>query len=87
MPKEQRLKLNSKATPYIFVGYGDAEFGYKLWDLEKKKMIRSRDVIFHKNENSADLEKIEKTKDTVVGVLDFTPTSSSSNRATNREEV
>ena len=29
VPKEQRLKLDSKATPCIFVGYGDAEFGYK----------------------------------------------------------
>ena len=30
MPKEQRLKLDNKSTPCIFVGYGDAEFGYKL---------------------------------------------------------
>uniref|UniRef100_A0A2N9EW40 Integrase catalytic domain-containing protein n=1 Tax=Fagus sylvatica TaxID=28930 RepID=A0A2N9EW40_FAGSY len=41
VPKEQRLKLDDKATPCIFVGYGDAEFGYKLWDPKKKKMIRS----------------------------------------------
>ena len=39
--KEQRLKLDSKSTPCIFVGYGDAKFGYKLWDLKEKKMIRS----------------------------------------------
>ena len=30
VPKEQRLTLDSKAIPCIFVGYGDAEFGYKL---------------------------------------------------------
>jgi transposase InsO family protein len=41
VPKEQRLKLDDKATPCIFVGYEDAEFGYKLWDPKKKKMIRS----------------------------------------------
>ena len=41
VPKEQRLKFDSKATPCIFFGYGDAEFGYKLRDPEKKKMIRS----------------------------------------------
>ena len=81
------MKLDSKATPCIFVGYGDAEFGYKLWDPKKKKMIRSRDVIFHKNENLADLEKTEKTKDAIVGILDLTPTSSSSNHATNREKI
>ena len=59
--KEQRLKLDSKAIPCIFVGYGYAKFGYKLWDPEKKKMIKSRDVVFHENENLVDLEKTEKT--------------------------
>jgi len=33
------------------------------------------------------LRKLKKTKDVVVGVPNLTPTSSSSNRATNREEV
>jgi hypothetical protein len=28
--------LDDKATPCIFVGYEDAEFGYKLWDPKKK---------------------------------------------------
>ena len=87
VPKEQRLKLDSKAIPCIFVGYGDVEFGYKLWDPEKKKMIKSRDVVFHENGNLVDLEKTEKTKDVIVGVSDLTPTSSSSNHAINREEV
>ena len=30
--KEQRSKLDDKATPCIFIGYGDEEFNYKLWD-------------------------------------------------------
>ena len=50
-------------------------------------MIRSRDVVFHENENLADFEKTEKPKATVEGVLNLTPTSSSSDNATNREEV
>ena len=50
-------------------------------------MIRSRDVVFHENENLADFEKIEKPKITIGGVPDLTLTSSSSNNATNREEV
>ena len=81
------MKLDSKATPCIFVGYGNAEFGYKLCDLEKKKMIKSQDVIFHEDENLANFEKTKKTKDAIVGVPDLTPTSSSSNHAINREEV
>ena len=32
VPKGQRLKLDDKATPCIFIGYGDKEFGYRLRD-------------------------------------------------------
>ena len=28
--KEQRLKLDDKATPCIFIEYGDEKFGYRL---------------------------------------------------------
>jgi hypothetical protein len=41
-------------------------------------MIRSRDVVFHENENIKDFEKFEKSKSTVEGVSDLTPTSLSS---------
>ena len=50
-------------------------------------MIRSRDIVFHENENLANFEKIEKPKTTVEGVPDLTPPSSSLDNATNREEV
>ena len=87
MPKEQRSKLDSKSTPCIFVGYGEAKFGYKLWDLKEKKMIKSRDLVFHENENLVDFEKTEKPNAIVEGVHDLTPTSSSLDNARNREEV
>ena len=80
--KDQSLIANP-----LLVYYGDAEFGYKLWDPEEKKMIKSRDVVFHQNENLANFEKTEKPKATVEGVLDLTPTSSSLDKATKREEV
>ena len=32
---------------YTLVGYGEDEFGYKLWDDQNCKMIRSRDVVFN----------------------------------------
>ena len=35
----------------IFLGYADGEFGYRLWDPIKNKIIRSRDVIFNELEN------------------------------------
>jgi hypothetical protein len=87
VPKEQRLKLDDKATPCIFVEYGDAKFGYKLWDLKKKKMIRSQDEVFHENENIKDFEKSEKSKSTVEGVSNLTPISSSLDIATDIEEM
>ena len=49
IPKEQRTKLDDKATPCIFIGYGDEEFDYRLWDSEKQKLVRSRDVVFHEH--------------------------------------
>ncbi|CAH9070529.1 unnamed protein product [Cuscuta europaea] len=48
--KELRQKLDLKSNPCIFIGYGDEEFEYRLWDPEVKKVIRSRDVVFHENE-------------------------------------
>ena len=44
--KDQRGKLDPKTRPYIFLGYDDDEFGYRLWDIANKKVIRSRDIVF-----------------------------------------
>ena len=33
IPKYERSKLDVKAKPCIFLGYGHEEFGYRLWDL------------------------------------------------------
>lgn len=48
--KELRQKLDFKASTCIFLGYGDQEFGYRLWDPKMKKVIRSRDVVFNENQ-------------------------------------
>jgi hypothetical protein len=45
--KENRTKLESKSKKCTFIGYGVNDFGYRLWDYENKKIIRSRDVIFN----------------------------------------
>ena len=50
-------------------------------------MIRSRDVVFHENENLVDHEKNEKKNDAIVGVLDLTPTFFCSYHTIKREEV
>ena len=60
VPKEQRTKLDDKAIPCIFIGYGDEEFSYKFWDPEMRKVIRSRDVVFHENQAMKDSNKEEQ---------------------------
>ena len=55
--KELRQKLDARTTPCIFIGYGDEEFGYRLWDPKAKKVIRSRDVVFHENQTIKDIEE------------------------------
>lgn len=49
VPDELRTKTDwtSKSTPHcIFIGYSETENLFKLWDVEKRCVIRKRDVIF-----------------------------------------
>jgi len=45
--KRNRNKLQSRANPCIFIGYPFTQKAYKLYDLKEKKVIVSRDVVFH----------------------------------------
>ena len=47
-------QLDQKSRPCIFLGYGDDEFGYRLWNLAEKKVIRSRDIVFMEEMTIAD---------------------------------
>ena len=60
IPKDERSKLDVKAKPCIFLGYGHEEFGYMLWDPMSKKIFRSRDIVFLKGQLVDDGDKIEK---------------------------
>ena len=55
--KELRKKLDARTTPCIFIGYGDEEFGYRLWDPKQKTVIRSRDIVFHERQTIEDIKK------------------------------
>lgn len=44
-----RNKLDPKSKKCTLIGYGEDEFGYRIWDDENKKVIRSRDVIFNES--------------------------------------
>jgi hypothetical protein len=64
--KELRQKLDLRSTPCIFIGYGDQEFGYRLYDPEMKKVIRSRDVVFHENQFYESAPSVSKQQSSPV---------------------
>jgi hypothetical protein len=46
VPKENMSKLDKKDEKCVFIGYKDGLKGYKIWNLETKKVVYSRDVVF-----------------------------------------
>ncbi|WVY97098.1 hypothetical protein V8G54_029249 [Vigna mungo] len=74
-----RNKLDPKSKKCIFIGYGEDEFGYRLWDNENQKMIRSRDVIFnekvmYKDKNNTCNNNSEQSRPVYVEMDDFPET-------------
>ena len=68
VPDSQRRRLDAKAHRAIFVGYPPGVKGYKLYDLEKKKFIVSRNVqFFEENFDHSD----EKVKSDDAGQADL----------------
>ena len=63
--KYERSKLDVKAKPCIFLGYGHEEFGYRLWDPLSRKIVRSRDVVFLEDQLVNDGDKVEKASSSV----------------------
>ncbi|KAE8692624.1 Retrovirus-related Pol polyprotein from transposon TNT 1-94 [Hibiscus syriacus] len=57
----ERSKLDAKSNKCAFVGYGGDEFGYRFWDYENRKIIRSRDVIFNENVMYKDRSTVESS--------------------------
>ena len=56
---DARSKLDTKSKIYFFIGYDDEKFGYRFWDEQNRKIIRSRNVIFNE-------QVIYKDRSTVV---------------------
>ncbi|PKI76595.1 hypothetical protein CRG98_002904 [Punica granatum] len=62
IPRYERSKLDAKAKQCIFLGYTHEEFGYRFWDPDSKKIIRSRNVVFFEDQTIENLQKLEKAR-------------------------
>jgi len=62
IPKEKRLKLDEKARKCIFLGYSNCSKGFRLYDMEKKKVFIERNVIFDENKICQKQETTENNK-------------------------
>jgi len=60
--RDERSKLDAKIRQCIFIGYGEDGFGYRFYDPIEKKLVRSRDVQFMKDQTIEDIDKVEKTR-------------------------
>ena len=67
--KDERKKLNLKAKQCIFLGYGEATKGYRLYNPDKRRVFYSRDVVF--NENSLGAKKEQSSRNTSQLLIDF----------------
>ncbi|RVW25166.1 hypothetical protein CK203_112506 [Vitis vinifera] len=54
------------------------EFGYRLWDPTTKKIIRSKDVVFFKDQTIEDLDQVKKPKPFSEEQVDLGPVSPNS---------
>ena len=70
--KDQRGKLDPKSRLCLFLGYDEDEFGYRLWDLIYKKVIRSQDIVIMEEKTIADWE-MEKTRSTSKSIENRPP--------------
>ena len=59
--KDRQENLNPKTRPCILLGYGDNEFGCRLWNLAEKKVVQSTDAVFMEENTIVDWESEKKT--------------------------
>jgi hypothetical protein len=85
IPKDERSKLDSKTKECIFLGYGNGEFGYRLWDPIEKKLVRSRDVVFFEKETIENVQNLDKAKTSSRNYVDLTPISKINQNTQNTE--
>ncbi|RDY02473.1 hypothetical protein CR513_14061, partial [Mucuna pruriens] len=59
--KDERSKLDMKTRHCIFIGYGQDEYGYRLYVPIVNKLVKSRDVQFMEDQTIEDIDKVKNT--------------------------
>ena len=67
VPKVERHKLDHKSRRCVMLGYSDNHKGYRLYDIEHKRVIHSRDVLF----NEMIMPGIQLEEDTPVKCVEL----------------
>ena len=62
IPRDERQKLDTKSIKCVFLGYDTDTKGFRLYDICKKKVFISRDVVFNELENSASQKEYQNNK-------------------------
>ena len=56
VPRKKVKKLDARAREATMMGYSSQSKGYKLWDIESKKFVVSRDVTFKEEDKDIHIE-------------------------------
>ena len=69
MPDERRDKLDVKGTKCLFLDYCEGTKAYRLMCLQTKNIIKSRDVVFMKNDTIIFLQSMTHKHITIGAIL------------------
>ncbi|KAL6332552.1 hypothetical protein AAG906_008972 [Vitis piasezkii] len=73
VPSVKREKLDERAEKGVFVGYAAESKGYRIYSLNRMKIVISRDVHFDENSYwNWDLKKVHKCDQTTPSILEPT---------------
>ncbi|KAK3730444.1 hypothetical protein QZH41_012646, partial [Actinostola sp. cb2023] len=85
IPKDERKKLDPKARKCVFLGYGTDTKAYRLFDVERQRVIYSRDVKF--DEGAFGILQKDKPDGTVIKLVDVELSNNDDVELSNNDDV
>ena len=71
VPKEHRSKFDAKAVKCTLIGYSEGCKAWRLWDMQRRRLIVSRDVVFNENHKTVtDMITAESVQQNTVMIPD-----------------